>query len=147
MTLELQPITIKDAKDFVNAHHRHHKAPLGAKFCIAVNDGQEIVGVVMVGRPVARGNDDGWTVEVTRCCVKGSVPHVASKLYAAAWRAARAMGYKRLVSYTLASEKGTSLIASGWKVIGQVKGRSWNCPSRPRFDKHPLDDKTLWAME
>jgi hypothetical protein len=141
--LELQPINFSEACEFIRKYHSHHLPPQGHKFSIAVNDGEKVVGVVVIGRPVARYNDTGWIAEVTRCCTDGT-PHVASMLYGAAWRAAKAMGYKRLITYTLIEEKGTSLIASGWKVIGETAGGSWSCKSRKRIDKHPLGQKTLW---
>ena len=142
--LELQPITYKEACRFIDEHHRHHLPPQGWKFGIAVNDGEKVVGVITVGRPVARHLDDGWTLEVTRNCTDGT-KNAASKLYGAAWRAGKALGYKRMITYTLASEAGTSLTASGWKVLYETKGdRSWDCPSRPRVDKHPTEQKTLW---
>ncbi len=143
--LSLQPITQTEAKVFIAALHRHHKPSVGWKFGIAVNDGEWIVGVVMVGRPVARHNDDEWTLEVTRCCTDGT-KNAASKLYASAWRAARAMGYRRLITYTLVEEPGTSLRAAGFRVVGQTKGGSWSVPSRPRIDLHPLGQKTIWEM-
>jgi len=120
--------------------------PQGWKFGIAVNDGEKIVGVVTIGRPVARNLDDGWTLEVTRCCTDRT-KNAASMLYGAAWRAVRAMGYKRLITYTLNSESGVSLIASGYKVVGQTKeGDTWNRVSRPRIDKHPLQGKLRWEI-
>jgi len=67
-------------------------------------------------------------------------------LYASAWRAARAMGYRRLITYTLAREPGTSLRAAGWRVIGAIRGRSWHCPSRPRVALYPLEQKLLWEI-
>jgi hypothetical protein len=143
VTLSVQPITYAEACRFIAAHHRHHLPPQGWKWGIAVNDGAKVVGVVTVGRPVARHLDDGWVLEVTRCCTDGT-PHVASKLYAAAWRACRAMGYRRLITYTLKEEKGTSLKAAGWREIGSAGGGTWNNKSRPRADKHPLGQKTLW---
>ena len=143
MTLELQPITYAEACDFITEHHSHHLPPQGWKFGIAVNDGEKIVGVVTVGRPVARHFDDGWTLEVTRCCTDRT-KHVASKLYAATWRATRALGYKKLITYTLKEEKGTSLVAAGWKIIGKTSGGTWNRDARPRIDKHPLGQKLLW---
>jgi len=145
MPLELQPLSFAEACRFIEQHHSHHKPPQGHKFSIGLNDGDRVVAVVVVGRPVARHLDDGWTAEVTRLCTNGT-RHAASKLYAAAWRAARAMGYRRLITYTLASESGTSLKASGWKELYRVKGRSWHCPSRPRVDKHPTTDKLMWEM-
>jgi hypothetical protein len=142
--LELQPITLQEAKAFIVQNHRHHRPPLSWKFGVAVSDGLKVVGVVMVGRPVARGLDDGLTLEVTRCCTDGT-KNAASMLYGAAWRAARALGYRRLITYTLKEEPGTSLVAAGWRVMYETKGgRSWNCPSRPRVDKHPTGPKKLW---
>ena len=143
MTLQLQPITYKESCRFIKRHHRHHLPPQGWKFGVAVNDGEKVVGVVTVGRPVARHFDNGWTLEVTRCCTDGT-KNAASMLYGAAWRAAKALGYKRLVTYTLQEEPGTSLVAAGWKVLGEAGGGSWDCPSRPRVDKAPTGMKTLW---
>ena len=143
--LELQPITYAEACTFIERHHRHHLPPVGWKFGIAVNDGVQVVGVVTVGRPVARKLDNGWTLEVTRCCTDGS-KNAASMLYGAAWRATKALGYKRLITYTLANEPGTSLAAAGWTALYQTRGASWNVPSRPRVDKHPLGQKTLWEV-
>lgn len=141
--LDLQPISWKEAVAFIREHHRHHEPPQGWKFGIGVNDGENVVGIIVVGRPVARMLDDGYTAEVTRCCTDGT-PHSASKLYGAAWRAARAMGYRRLVTYTLAEEAGTSLRAAGWKVIGETRGGTWDRRGRPRVDTHPIGQKTLW---
>lgn len=143
--LNLQPISFAEACAFVELNHRHHRPPQGHKFSIGVNDGTRVVGVIMVGRPVARKLDDGWTLEVTRCCTDGT-KNAASKLYGAAWQVAKGMGYKRLITYTLSAEPGTSLQASNWKAVYQTSGKSWNVPSRPRVDKHPLGQKTLWEI-
>ena len=142
------PITQAEAQAFIATHHRHHKAPVGDVFRVALALGDEIIGVATIGRPVARRLDNGFTAEVTRCCVveRPDTKHAASKLYAMAWRIAREMGYTRLITYTLARESGTSLVAAGWKALYQTPGRSWNCPSRPRVDTHPLGTKTLWEM-
>jgi len=141
--LELQPITYKEACDFIEENHTHHKPPQGWKFGVAVNNGETIVGVVMVGRPVSRILDNGWTLEVTRCCTDGT-KNVASMLYGAARRAAQAMGYKRLITYTLVQEKGTSLVAAGFKEIYKTKGGSWNTRSRRRVDQAPTCQKVMW---
>lgn len=143
MRLQIVPCNISDAKSFVDQHHRHHKAPIGGLFAVACADGDSVVGVAIVGRPVARMLDDGFTAEVTRLCSLG-VKNAPSMLYQACWRAARALGFRKLITYTLESETGHSLIASGWKKIAEVKGRSWHCPSRPRVDKHPLQNKIRW---
>jgi hypothetical protein len=141
--LNLQPITFREACDFIRTHHRHHPPPVGHLFSVAVNDGERVVGVAVIGRPVARMRQDGYTAEVIRLCTDGT-PHVASKLYAAARRAAFALGYRRLGTYVLASERGVSLRAAGWKEIGRAGGGSWDCKSRPRVDRHPTEQKILW---
>lgn len=141
--LELQPITISEANEFVRLHHRHHGEVQGAKFAIGLNNGDNIVAIAIVGRPVARMLDNGYTAEVTRLCTNGE-PHAASKLYAACWRAARAMGYRRLITYILDSETGTTLKAAGFRLVGQCGGGSWNRSDRPRIDKHPIGQKLLW---
>jgi len=143
MKLELQPITFKESKLFIEKYHRHHKPPVGWKFGIAVNNGERVVGVITVGRPVARYLDDGWTAEVNRCCTDGT-KNACSILYAAAWRAARSMGYRRLITYILDSETGGSLKASGFKKLYETSGGSWNCKSRPRVQKAPTCQKQLW---
>lgn len=143
--LEVVPTTLKEAQLFVERHHRHHGRVAGHICSLAVAKAGEIVGVAIVGRPVARGNQDGWTAEVTRCCTDGT-RNACSKLYAAAWRTVRALGYRKLITYTLASEGGSSLRAAGWRVVAEVKGRSWDTPSRPRVDKHPLQDKLRWEV-
>lgn len=143
MGLSLQPITLAEANAFIRRHHRHHLPPVGWKFGVAASDNKTVVGVVTVGRPVARVFDDGLTLEVTRCCTDGT-KNAASFLYGAARRAAEAMGYRRLVTYTLASESGASLRASGYREVWRVKGRSWSCPSRIRVNLTNTEDKTLW---
>lgn len=143
MSLELQPITIGEAKAFIREHHRHHKPPVGGLFAVAVNDGEKVVGVCVIGRPVARKSCDGYTAEVTRVATDGT-RNACSILYGAAWRAARALGYRRLQTFTLPEEGGTSLRASGWTLIGEAGGGSWNSKSRPRVDKHPTQKKFKW---
>jgi len=145
MGLELQPISYREACAFIDEHHSHHLPPQGYKFGIAVNREGEVCGVVTVGRPVSRVLDDGYTAEVTRCCTDRT-PNAASKLYAAAWRASRAMGYRRIVTYTLASERGTSLTAAGYTCLYKTTGGSWDTPARPRVDTAPRGQKRLWEM-
>ncbi len=145
MTLELQPITFAEACRFIAEHHRHHAPAQGWKFGIAVNDGVKVVGVLTVGRPVARMLDNGWTLEITRCCTDGT-HNACSILYSAAWRAAKALGYKRLITYTLASEPGTSLLAANWRLIGEAGGGSWSRESRKRVNTAPIGQKLLWDM-
>ncbi len=146
--LTIVPMTLAEANEFVRRYHRHHKPVPGCKFCIGVSDGEKIVGVAIVGRPVARYLDDGWTLEVNRTCTDGT-KNANSMLYAAAWRATRAMGYRKLITYTLPEESGASLRAAGWKCIGQAGGGTWNRPNcgRPRVDLHPNQIKLKWEAQ
>lgn len=142
-SLRPAPIKFSDAANFVREKHRHHTPPAGHKFSIAAMADDKIVGVVIVGRAVARHRDDGMTLEVTRLCTDGT-KNACSFLYGAAARAAFALGYKRIGTYTIKTEPGTSLKAAGWRLIGETPGRSWSVPSRPRDDKHPIGGKLIW---
>ncbi len=139
------PLPLDEANAFVKAHHRHHKPVVGHKFSIGAALGNKVVGVVTVGRPVSRHRDDGLTLEVTRLCTDGT-KNAGSFLYGASARAAFALGYKKIGTYILKSEPGTSLTAAGWKLIGETPGRSWSVPSRPRVDTHPLEPKLLFEQ-
>lgn len=144
--LAIAPVDFEAAAAFVREHHRHHTPPVGHKFSLAAWLGDRCVGVVIVGRPVARHRDDGQTLEVTRLCTTGE-RNVCSFLYGAAARAAFALGYRRIGTYILKREPGTTLAAAGWKLIGEVRGRSWSTPSRVRTDKHPTEAKLLFELE
>lgn len=144
--LRLAPIDFDAAAAFVRALHRHHTPPQGHKFSLAAMMGDVLVGVAIVGRPVARRRDDGKTLEVTRLCTDGT-KNACSFLYGAAARAAFALGYSRIGTYILKRESGTSVAAAGWKLIGETPGKSWSVPSRPRYDKHPIEPKLLFEIE
>jgi hypothetical protein len=144
VTLELTPVTFREACAFVRVHHRHHEPPRGCLFCVAASNDERIVGVAIVGRPVARMLGDTFTAEVTRVCVVDGIKNACSMLYGACWRACRAIGYRRLVTYTLPEEGGASLRAAGWKCIGEAGGGSWSRADRPRVDTHPTQTKLRW---
>ena len=146
MSLRIVPVSFAQACEFVADHHRHHAPPVGHKFSIGLACDDELVGVAMVGRPVARHLDDGTTLEVNRTTVADGVRNGNSMLYGAAWRAARALGYTRLITYTQAGESGASLRGSGWRVVAEIAARSgWDRPSRRRIGKG-VDGirRTLW---
>lgn len=152
-------VSLADANSFVADHHRHHRPVVGhlfsigaelngTIFCVVAGECVEkaagsIVGVAIVGRPVSRMRDDGMTAEVTRLCTDGT-KNACSFLYGAAARAAFALGFKRIGTYILASEPGTSLSGAGWRLIGETKGGSWSRADRPRTDKHPTQRKLLF---
>ncbi len=145
MTLQITPIGLAEANALVSVWHRHNKPVPGAKFSIAVSDADRVVGVAIVGRPVSRMIDDGWTLEVNRCCTDGT-RNACSALYGASWRAAKAMGYRRLITYSLPDEGGASLRGAGWTLIGLRGGGNWNRKSRPRVDTAEIlqNQKLLW---
>jgi hypothetical protein len=144
--LRVVPVTWADACAFVDAWHRHLKPPRGHKFSIGVADELGVLrGVAIVGRPVARLSQDGLTLEVTRTATDGT-RNAGSMLYGACWRAAKALGYRRLITYNQDGETGASLRAAGYRVIAQRRARpGWNMPSRPRDDSgyEPVA-RTLW---
>ncbi|MBN4665395.1 hypothetical protein HUS70_07630 [Pandoraea nosoerga] len=143
--LSIVAVTLDEANAFVTLHHRHHKPVVGHKFSLGVSDGSMIRGVAIVGRPVARRLDDGMTLEVNRCCTDGA-RNACSMLYGAAWRATKALGYRRLITYTLPVEGGASLRGAGWHLVGERGGGNWNVPGRPRIDTDAAlrGQKLLW---
>lgn len=138
--LRLRPVSLREANEYVKLHHRHHKPVVGHKFSIGCESDDRLVGVVIVGRPVSRYLDDGRTLEVTRLCTDGT-RNACSFLYAAAARAAAAMGYDRIFTYTLQSELGVSLRAAGWTCQGEAGGLRWTGQRKPANDLYPAQMK------
>ncbi|MFF0740612.1 XF1762 family protein [Streptomyces sp. NPDC004111] len=134
--LHLVPVRSRQAKEFVRAWHRHHPPPAGMIFAVGAADATGTLrAVAVVGRPVARHLDDGATLEVTRTASDGA-RHANSLLYGACWRAAKALGYRRLLTYTQEGESGASLRGAGWQLIARRPPRpGWHTPSRPRTDR------------
>ena len=149
--LELIPISLREANDFVESFHRHNKRTScnGGKFAIGVSDGRGLVGVAIVGRAIARALNDGATAEVLRCCTNDKSPkNVCSMLYAACWRAWKAMGGQKLVTYTLQSECGSSLRGAGMKIVAESNGRKngWSSNLRKR-DWQPIYGQLKFRWE
>jgi hypothetical protein len=152
VSLTLQPITMQDAKAVVGRWHRHNKPPLSGLFAIAASADEQVVGIVIAGRPNARALQDGFTCELTRNCTNQH-RNACSFLYGAARRAAVAMGYRRVYTYTLKSESGSSLRAAGFVVDAVLEPRAtWNCASRPRtqtdlfgVEQRPAEAKVRWV--
>lgn len=145
--LQLVPVNWDTARAFCRAWHRHHpKPPPGHLWRHGVAAGDLLVGVALVGRPVARHFDDGRTVEVNRSVTDG-YPNANSMLYGAVARAAFALGYRRVVTYTEASESGSSLRAAGFRVVAERPARKgWSAPSRPRDEGRDQIPRTLWEF-
>jgi len=141
--MEIKPITFREASGFINENHRHHKATVGHKFSIGLFDGEKLVGVAVCGRPVSRYLDDGETCEINRLCTDGT-RNACSMLYGASCRVAKEMGYKKIITYILASENGASLKASGFICEGEAGGTHWT-GKRNRGQEIPNEMKTRWV--
>src|SRR5690348_17143446 len=153
--LSVQPISLRQANSFVLKYHRHHKPVVGAKFSIGVFSSDELKGVAICGRPVGRKLDDGFTLEVNRLCLMPGIQNGCSKLYSACSKIAKAMGYKKIITYILMSETGTSLKAIGWILEAENVCGKWNSSgTRKRtnletnlfgtFKKSPEEYKKRW---
>lgn len=142
----------KDVKNFINANHRHNAAPAGWKYAHLIYNGSDLIAVVWTGRPVSRHLDDGTTLEVNRLCIDHSLDRAltwkaASVGYKASATEAERMGYSRLITYTLESERGLSLRYARWKRDGAAGGGSWHRTSRPRVDKADTGRKVRWSKQ
>lgn len=149
--LTVVPCELDDANEFVRRHHRHLGAVVGHRFSLAVADPEgQIRGVAIVGNPIGMHDADGLTLQLTRSATDGH-PNAGSCLNAACVRATFALGYRRLITFTLQSESGTTLRAAGFTLVGQTqrtgKGAGvWNCKARPRIDKAPAQRKFRWEV-
>lgn len=145
MSLEIRPVSSTEARRFVNEHHRHNEAPpaMSVMFAVGLFRGDELVGVLTAGRPVARALCDGFTLEIHRTCLAGEVDNGNSRLYGAMCRAAKALGYRRVITYTLHDESGASLLASGFSRVADIGARSWrdSSVSRPRYDANLFGER------
>lgn len=141
--MQIIPITFRAASEYIDQHHRHHRATVGCKFCIAVADGEQLHGVAVCGRPVSRRLDDGRTLEINRVCTDGT-RNACSMLYGACCRIGKHMGYRRVITYTLESEDGASLKASNFCYDGIAGGTHWT-GARDRGQPIPAEMKKRWV--
>ncbi len=145
--MKVVPLTLRQANEFIEQHHRHHKKAQGHRFSVGVQgDNGQLLGVAVVGRPVARKTDQYNVCEVVRLCTTGC-KNVCSMLYASAARAAEAMGFSRIQTFILDTEPGTSLKATSWVKGDQTPGKSWSVPSRQRIDKCVLGKRVKWFRD
>jgi hypothetical protein len=139
------PVTLRQAQAFVGAMHRHHKAPVAHRWSVGAKKGGVLVGVVVVGRPVARLTDQYEIAEVTRLCTDGT-KNACSFLYGVAARISREMGFTRIQTFILPSESGVSLRAAGWSFDGvsEKSGSGWQS-RRGRDNTQPKEPKQRWV--
>lgn len=143
--MKIVPITFRFAKQYVKDHHRHNPNVIGCKFTIGCQDGDRLVGVAICGRPVSRYLDDGETLEINRVCTDGT-KNACSMLYGACCKIAKAMGYKKVITYTLQSENGASVKASNFICDGEAGGTHWT-GKRDRGQQIPNEMKVRWHKE
>ena len=141
----IRHIELAEANAYVTEYHRHHKAVRGHRFSLACYVDGRLCGVAIVGRPRSRRIDQHTTVEVLRLCTDGT-KNACSKLYGACGRAAKSLGYDRMITYILENEDGASLRASGFSYCYTGRGGSWNQPGRPRTDQEPTCPKQLYEI-
>lgn len=147
--LRVVPLELRELNDMVSKWHRHHKPVQGHRFSIGVMESKtgEIVGGCSVGRPVARnGGSPKEVLEVTRLVTDGT-HNACSFLYSAAARIGREMGYKKIQTYILESELGTSLMASSWTLEdADCGGGQWkHTDGKPRRTDQPTVRKQRWS--
>ena len=147
-SLSIVPLTLDEANTLVANWHRHHTPVQQCKFCIGVvNEMSVVCGAAIVGRPVARCLDDAFSLEVNRCVTDGTA-NACSALYGATARAAKALGYYRVFTYTREDEDGASLRGAGWLLDDpEIRARSWNMPGRPRSDKTEIVRRKRWLWQ
>ena len=146
MNYYFRPISLKLANEFVLANHRHNKPVAGHKFSIGLFDNDKLIGVAICGRPVARMADDGLTLEVLRVCTDGT-RNANSMLYSRVKKIAQVMGYKKVLTYTLTEESGSSLRAVGAQKDGIVKPREWSREKRKRETQKVYGkEKVRWIL-
>ena len=145
--LHVIPLELAEANRLVAMWHRHHQPSQGHRFSLGVvdNDGH-LHGAAIVGRPVARlAGSPRDVLEVVRLVTDGT-PNACSILYAAAARAGLAMGYRRIQTYILEEETGTTLRAAGWTNHGTAGGGQWkHTDGKPRRTDQPTGMKSRWA--
>lgn len=147
MRYHVIPLELAEANALVARWHRHHKPSQGHRFSLGVIDTNGTLhGAAIIGRPVARlAGSPRDVLEVIRLVTDGT-ENCCSILYAAAARAGHAMGYKRIQTYVLESERGTSLKAAGWTDEGAAGGGQWkHTDGKARRTDQPVEGKRRWA--
>lgn len=129
--LTIRPATLREANNFVRRWHSHNKPVKGCMFAAACETrGRDVVGVAIVGRPIAPALQDGRTIEVTRVATPGLRADrrcwgAMSMLLRSVWQAAWALGVRRGVSYTRSDESGRGYEAAGWVAVATTRPEEW----------------------
>jgi len=144
--MQIKPISLKQANDFVLNNHRHNKPVQGHKWSVGLYENNQLIGVGITGRPIARLLDDGLTLEILRVCTNGE-RNANSFIYGRIAKIAKLMGYEKIITYTLKRETGASLRAVGAKPIEASKPGGWNRKNRPRENQEIFwEEKIRWEL-
>ena len=145
MNFKVIPLTLKESNDFVTAHHSHNKKVQGYKFAIGALFKNKLVGVAIAGRPVSATLDNKKTIELLRSCVLDDAPkNTNSFLYGRVWRIAVAMGYEKMVTYTLMKEQGSACKAIGMKIVGQTRDSSKAWAAKKKQDGIERENQAVY---
>lgn len=143
--LLIKPISLKKANEYVINNHRHHNKVQGHKFSLSVWNEDSLCGVAIVGHPQSRRIDNESTLEVLRLCTDGTY-NACSILYARCAKVAKDMGYRKIITYILESELGTSLKASGWHCEQEkCGGTSWT--GQREKERHEYEQISLFCKK
>lgn len=142
-------LPLREACGFIARHHRHHVPPQGGIVALGLWEDEKLVGIGILGRPLARAAQMNGDAELIRLCVLPDVAHAASALQARMKRVAQSLGFRRMLTYTLADEAGTSMRAAGMqRDIDLTRGGEWTTPTRKRLAAiHPTARKIRWWTE
>ena len=148
--LTIQPVAFQAARAFVNHHHVHCSAPVTWRFAASIFNGNTMLGVALVGNPVARALCGRGTLEVNRLCIRRNLPqalawNAASQLLGWCAKEAQRQGSNHIITYTRVDEQGVSLRAAGWTQECVVRGRGWHHGVRARSNRNAYIDKIRWG--
>ena len=148
--LPFRDIDHASARAFIARHHGHCSPPRVWRFGTTIMNGWTLLGVVVVGNPVAPAFNGTGTVEVNRLCVRRDLDPMlrrdcCSKLYGWSAREAERRGFRRIITYTRIDELGTSLAAAGWVCEGPAGGRGWHSKRRSRSNVNAWIKKVRWS--
>ena len=143
--LNIRPIHLKDANEYVKTFHRHNLPTVGGKFVLSVYDNDRLCGVAICGRPTARNADNGTTLEIYRNCTDGT-KNACSKLYGACVRIAKEMGYTKVITYILESENGASVKASNFVCEGKAGLKKQTGQRQQKYTVAPSEYKMRYSI-
>jgi hypothetical protein len=156
----IAPIPLSVANDFVKKYHRHNDERKIHKFSLGLykksEDKDILIGVAICGSPTGISYNGKSFLEVYRVCVT-EANNSCSMLYGRCTRIAKELGYEKLITYTLKTEPGTTVKASGFELeTDEAGGKKWTGKRAKEREKKrneagivlklpPEEKKNRWA--